>query len=85
VSDDGIVAGTYLHGILEQPDVRLAVLQALAFTRDFSWAPTQPSEVDPYDRLATVLGDVLQLKQTCVAPFLAADGMSIHPTVHSRV
>ncbi len=74
VSDDGIVAGTYLHGILEQPDVRLAVLQALAFSRGFSWAPTQPSDVDPYDRLATVLGDVLQLEQTCVAPFLAARG-----------
>jgi hypothetical protein len=53
------------------PTVRLAVLQALAFTGGFSWAPTQPSEADPYDRLATVLGDVLQLEQTCVAPFLA--------------
>ncbi len=76
VSDDGLVAGSYLHGILEQPDIRRAVLHAIAFTRGFSWAPAQPSDIDPYDRLATVLGDDLQVERTCVAPFLVAGGRS---------
>ena len=57
VSDDGLVAGTYLHGILEQSDFRCAVLRALARRRGFAWTATPQPAVDPYDQLASMLAD----------------------------
>jgi adenosylcobyric acid synthase len=71
VSDDGLVAGTYLHGTPEQPDVRHAMLHALAFIRGVPWTPAHTSDADPYDSLASVLDDALSLGDTCVASLLA--------------
>jgi adenosylcobyric acid synthase len=67
VSRDGQTAGTYLHGILEQPALRAALLTKLAQMRGFAWAPSSTPPVDAYDRLAAVLADNLDLTNTCVA------------------
>jgi adenosylcobyric acid synthase len=61
VSADGLAAGTYLHGILERPEPRHALLQELAATRGFSWQPDNGPPADPYDRLADLFEETIQL------------------------
>jgi len=61
VSADGVVAGTYVHGIFEQPQPRHALLAALASNRGFAWNAGVQRLVDPYDALADVLADALDL------------------------
>jgi adenosylcobyric acid synthase len=63
VGVDGLVAGTYLHGLLEQIEIRRPVLESLASMRGFPWTPPPRPDVDPYDRLATVLADSIRLAQ----------------------
>ena len=60
VALDGAVAGTYLHGVLERPEPRQALLSALAARRGFAWQPVAPP-ADAYDRLADVLEASLRL------------------------
>jgi adenosylcobyric acid synthase len=64
VTSDGMVAGTYLHGILEQVAPRRALLGALARARGFSWSPAVDESADPYDQLADVLAATLNLSVT---------------------
>jgi len=59
VSPDGVVAGTYVHGIFEQPQPRHALLAALASNRGFAWNAGVQRLVDPYDALADVLADAI--------------------------
>jgi adenosylcobyric acid synthase len=66
ISDDGLVAGTYLHGILEQAPPRHALLQALARARGFTFRPAPIASPDVYDQLADVLQATLQLPTTRV-------------------
>ena len=66
ITTDGMVAGTYLHGIFEQADARHALLQALAQTRGFSIGPAPSVQLDPYAELASVLADTLRLDTTRV-------------------
>jgi adenosylcobyric acid synthase len=61
VSDDGRVAGTYLHGVLEQTEPRQRLLEALAAHRGFQWSPKAGSALDAYDVLADTLEGCLQL------------------------
>jgi adenosylcobyric acid synthase len=61
VARDGCVAGTYLHGVLERPEPRRALLAALAARRGFVWQPRSGPAPDPFDRLADVLESSLRL------------------------
>jgi adenosylcobyric acid synthase len=61
VSSNGLIAGTYLHGIFDEAEPRQAVLLALARARGFSWHAGPTEQVDPYDELADVLSAALNL------------------------
>jgi adenosylcobyric acid synthase len=70
ISDDGLVAGTYVHGIFEQTPARHALLRALAGARGFAFRPPATTAPDVYDQLATVLQSTLQLHTTRVPTLL---------------
>jgi adenosylcobyric acid synthase len=55
VSEDGTIAGTYVHGLLERPEPRAALLGALAAARGLVWLPTPDTDTDPYDLLADAI------------------------------
>jgi cobyric acid synthase len=55
VAADMPVAGTHLHGLLEQPQPRHALIHALAAKRGFTWNPESVATADPFDALADVL------------------------------
>jgi adenosylcobyric acid synthase len=61
VTSDGRVAGTYLHGLLEEPAPRHRLLSALAARRGFNWSPADKPQADPYDLLADTLENSLEL------------------------
>ncbi len=61
VAADAPVVGTHLHGLLEQPEPRHAMVHALAATRGFTWHPGAASGRDPFDALADVLEATLRL------------------------
>jgi adenosylcobyric acid synthase len=61
VSADGRVAGTYLHGVLEQPEPRRRLVKALAARRGFDWSPSERPAADPFDVLADTLERSLHL------------------------
>jgi adenosylcobyric acid synthase len=54
------VAGTYVHGILERPEPRHALLAALAAARGFA-RPTPTAPDNAFDRLADVIENSLDL------------------------
>jgi cobyric acid synthase len=56
-----MIAGTYVHGIFERPEARKAVLEALARARGFSLRSALSSTPDPYEQLADILSDSLDL------------------------
>jgi adenosylcobyric acid synthase len=61
VTADGRVAGTYVHGMLEQPRPRHLLMRTLASLRGFHWhAGLLPSD-DPYDRLAETIGATVRI------------------------
>jgi adenosylcobyric acid synthase len=61
VSADGLVAGTYLHGLFHNDGVRRALVAALGRRRGLVLAAgTLPVE-DPYDRLADAVGASVDL------------------------
>jgi adenosylcobyric acid synthase len=61
VSSDGLVAGTYVHGLFERAEPRRALIRALAHSRGFSCTPASSPPVDPYDRLADVLAQAIRV------------------------
>jgi adenosylcobyric acid synthase len=61
VSADGRVAGTYVHGVLEQAVPRQRLIRVLAARRGFAWKPSARPGVDAYDVLADTLEDCLRL------------------------
>jgi adenosylcobyric acid synthase len=63
VTPDGRVAGTYLHGVLEQQDVRHRLVEALAARRGFRWSGMGGPTVDGYEVLADTLEGCLQLER----------------------
>jgi adenosylcobyric acid synthase len=52
VSADGLIAGTYVHGLFADAIVRRATIHALARRRGLSLPVAWPVTEDPYDRLA---------------------------------
>jgi adenosylcobyric acid synthase len=69
VTADGLVAGTYVHGVFEQAEPRAALVQELARRRGFELksASTAPA-ADPYDQLAAMLSETLDLSRLRIAP-----------------
>lgn len=65
------VVGTSLHGLLERPEPRHALLRALAASRGFAWHSAAAPASDPYDVLADVLESTLQLDGLQVASLAA--------------
>jgi adenosylcobyric acid synthase len=63
VTPDGLVAGTYLHGLVESEAPRRALIAALATRRGFTWQPSLEGTEDPYDRLASVLETSVDLSE----------------------
>jgi adenosylcobyric acid synthase len=61
VAHDRSVAGTYVHGVLERPEPRHALLRALATGRGLAWHPNPEQRPDSFDRLADVLERCLRL------------------------
>lgn len=53
VSEDGLVIGTYLHGLFSDPDAVDALLGSLADRRGIEYRPAE-DDGDPYDRLASL-------------------------------
>jgi len=52
VSDDGLVFGTYLHGLFLNLSAVNALLSYLYARKGLSFVQIQAGEPDPYDRLA---------------------------------
>ena len=52
VSDDGLVFGTYLHGLFLNPSAANALLSYLFARRGLTFTPVSADESDPYDVLA---------------------------------
>jgi adenosylcobyric acid synthase len=61
VAANGAVVGTHLHGLLERPEPRHALVHALAETRGYTWHARATPAPDPYDALADVLEATLRL------------------------
>jgi cobyric acid synthase len=61
VAADVPVVGTHLHGLLEQPAPRHALVHALAATRGFTWHPGAAQALDPFDALADVVEATVRL------------------------
>ncbi|HLZ31950.1 MAG TPA: cobyric acid synthase [Chloroflexota bacterium] len=70
VTPDGLVAGTYLHGIFEHAAARHALLRSLASRRGLCLGPVLPAQLDPYADLARVLADTVRLDTTRVPALL---------------
>lgn len=51
VSEDGLLIGTYMHGLFTSPDVAAAFVTFLCERKGVSWTPPGP-EKDPFDALA---------------------------------
>ncbi|HEY7063920.1 MAG TPA: cobyric acid synthase [Chloroflexota bacterium] len=71
VSADGLVAGTYLHGLLHNEPVRRGLLGSLARRRGIA-PPAGVVPDDPYDRLADAVAahvDLDRLFALCRLPF----------------
>ena len=54
VSDDGLVFGTYLHGLFLNPSAANALLSYLSARKGLSFTPILAGESDPYDMLADI-------------------------------
>jgi adenosylcobyric acid synthase len=52
VSSDGLVFGTYMHGIFQNPDAANALLSYLHAEKGLPFEPVPPASADPYDALA---------------------------------
>jgi adenosylcobyric acid synthase len=77
ISADGLVAGTYVHGLLHNAGLRRALLAALAQRRGILWQGGDAPPEDPYDRLADALAaslDLPRLYALCGLPVATTRG-----------
>ena len=51
VSEDGLLIGTYMHGLFTSPDVAAAFVAFLCDRKGLAWTPPT-QEKDPFDALA---------------------------------
>jgi adenosylcobyric acid synthase len=63
VTPDGLVAGTYMHGLFERRAPRQALLKGLANARGFSWQGASDRTDEPFEALADVLASSLDLER----------------------
>jgi adenosylcobyric acid synthase len=61
------IVGTHVHGLFERPELRQALVQALAASRGFAWHSGVEPVTDPYDLLADVLEATLRLDRLRVS------------------
>jgi adenosylcobyric acid synthase len=52
VSSDGLVFGTYMHGIFQNPAAANALLSYLSVKKGIPFEPVPTMSVDPYELLA---------------------------------
>ena len=81
VSDDGLLVGTYLHGLFENVPVCEALLVWLRARRGEASAGREPAgrvspvvPADPYDRWADVLEQTLAVEQLLACCGVAVPG-----------
>ena len=78
-ASDGLVTGTYLHGLFANEPIRRSILDWLRSSRPMP-APTKLAQaVDPYDRWADVLRRTLDLEQ--INQFI--EELGVNPRDHS--
>ena len=63
VSADGLVFGTYMHGLFSNPRVANALLSFLAARKGVDYIPVPDNESDPYDRLARIFEDNVRIDE----------------------
>ena len=61
VSDDGLVFGTYLHGLFLNPSAVNALLSYLYTGKGVSFVPTTAGNSDPYDALADIFEEYVNM------------------------
>lgn len=54
VTEDGLVFGTYMHGLFSNPSAANALLSYLAAQKQQEFTPVPPDAPDPYDELAAL-------------------------------
>jgi len=52
VSEDGLLIGTYLHGLFTNQSAAFALVSYLCEKKGVAWDPAQAEEADPFDALA---------------------------------
>jgi adenosylcobyric acid synthase len=62
-SSDGLVFGTYMHGLLLNPSAANALLAFLAARKGVDFSPIPSDEADPYDQLAGLFEANLNIDQ----------------------
>jgi adenosylcobyric acid synthase len=74
VSSDGLVIGTYMHGLFVNPSAANALLSFLAAKKGLAYSPIPDHEADPYDRLADLFEKHIRIDQ--IIRILSADPVS---------
>jgi adenosylcobyric acid synthase len=61
VSDDGLVFGTYLHGLFSNPSAANALLSYLYSQKGLPFIPITEDETDPYEHLADIFEEFVDM------------------------
>jgi adenosylcobyric acid synthase len=63
VSDDGLVFGTYLHGLFLNPSAVNALLSYISAKKGLSFSPIPVDQSDPYDVLADLFEEHVDMDE----------------------
>ncbi len=74
VSDDGLVIGTYLHGLFQNPSAVDGLLSYLHERRGLAYEPV--ADDDPYRRLALLVAENVDLDRLLALALEPADEAS---------
>ncbi len=66
VSDDGLVFGTYLHGLFQNPSAANALLSYLYGKKGIAFEPIPATAADPYEALADVFEEHVDMDAVAV-------------------
>ena len=61
VNDDGLVFGTYMHGLFLNPSAANALLSYLYAKKGIPFTPIPADETDPYDALADLFEEYVDM------------------------